>query len=460
MHYVDRSGYEIHGVEEDAFEPTMEGYHQLIHPEDRDRVGAAIKATLENDAPYETEFRTLNAEGTVNWVYTNAVVIREQGRPVRMLGGTMNITARRGTEEALRTSEQRINALVANLSQLIFIVDSKGQTIWVNDQWSEFFGLLNTEVSDDQWVAAVHPDDLAPMLESWTAAFADGHKWEHTFRMKDQQGTYHWFLSRAPALRDENGQVTRWFGSHTDITAQREADQRMRESEERFRLLADNMDQLAWMATPDGSTMWFNQRWEEFSGIPLDLIPEKAPTELHHPDHYQQVTESLSAAAEKGENWEGTFPLKSKHGKWHWFLSRVMPHKDAEGKVVRWFGTSTDITEQREKEDRLRVSEERYRGLFTSMDQGFCVLEMIFDEHGKAVDYRFLETNSTFEKHTGLANAIGRTACELVPDLEQHWLDMYGKVALRGSRSVSNKVRFDAGQVVRGFAYRVGSVKA
>ncbi|MFZ1615947.1 MAG: PAS domain S-box protein [Flavobacteriales bacterium] len=373
--------YGIHGVEKKSFEPTMEGYHQLIHPEDRERVAAAITATLEKAVPYEIEFRTLNAEGTVNWVYTNAVVLRENGKPMRMMGGTMNITARREAEDALRMSEQRYHALTVNLPQLIFIVDNTGKTTWVNDKWAAYFGLESTGVIDQQWVQAVHPEDMGPMLASWSAAFAEKRDWEHTFRIRNQQGAYRWFLSRATPLPGTGGGSLRWFGTHTDVTDQREADTRIRESEERFRLLADNMDQLAWMATPDGSALWFNKRWEDFSGIPVDQIPARAATDLHHPDHFERVTASLRAAAEKGENWEDIFPLKSRIGKWHWFLSRVMPHKDAEGNVVRWFGTSTDITEQREKEEQLQKSEANFRLLADNMDQ----LAMIQDAEGNAL---------------------------------------------------------------------------
>ena len=89
--------YAIHGVEKGSFLPTMAGYHELIHPDDRDRVGAAIKATLEKDTPYEIEFRTLNKKGEVNWVYTSAVVVRDGGG---CCGGAVRtgwrIAARRG----------------------------------------------------------------------------------------------------------------------------------------------------------------------------------------------------------------------------------------------------------------------------------------------------------------------------------------------------------------------------
>jgi PAS domain S-box-containing protein len=91
-----------------------------------------------------------------------------------------------------------------------------------------------------------------------------------------------------------------------------------------------------------------------------------------------------------------------------------------------------EISERKKTEQALRESEERYRTLFEMMDEGFCVFEMLLDEHGEPVDYRWLETNPAFERHTGLKDPVGRTARELVPGLEQHWVDIYGRVALTG----------------------------
>jgi PAS domain S-box-containing protein len=94
--------------------------------------------------------------------------------------------------------------------------------------------------------------------------------------------------------------------------------------------------------------------------------------------------------------------------------------------------------ERQSADEKIRVSEEKYRQLFNSMDEGFCVIEMIFDEHQKAVDYRFLEVNAAFEKQTGLQNAGGELVSKLVPDLEKSWFEIYEKVALTG-----NPVRID-----------------
>ncbi|TXI87448.1 MAG: PAS domain S-box protein, partial [Cupriavidus sp.] len=108
-------------------------------------------------------------------------------------------------------------------------------------------------------------------------------------------------------------------------------------------------------------------------------------------------------------------------------------------------------------EDQFRRSEERYRMLFNSIDEGFCVFEMIYDAEGTPVDYRFLEVNPAFEQHTGLADAAGKTILELVPNHEKHWHEIYGKVAATGE-----SVRFEErgegmGRWFSVYAFRVGA---
>ncbi len=114
-----------------------------------------------------------------------------------------------------------------------------------------------------------------------------------------------------------------------------------------------------------------------------------------------------------------------------WLLSRGRQQNTADGRT-RISGTHTDITERKRAEQAVLERETRYRTLFDSIDQGFCICEMILDDAGQPHDYRFLEVNPTFERQTGLVDAAGKTALELVPDLEPHWFETYGRVALTG----------------------------
>jgi len=128
--------------------------------------------------------------------------------------------------------------------------------------------------------------------------------------------------------------------------------------EEKFRTLADNMSQFAWMADEHGGLFWYNRRWYDYTGTNFEEMQGWGWQKVHHPDHVQRVTEKFRHHVEAGEAWEDTFPLRGRDGNYCWFLSRALPIRDASGRILRWFGTNTDITQQRETEQRLAEAKE------------------------------------------------------------------------------------------------------
>ena len=134
-------------------------------------------------------------------------------------------------------------------------------------------------------------------------------------------------------------------------------------SEADLRMLADSIPQLAWMADAAGSIFWYNRRFYDYTGTTLAEMQGSGWREVHHPDHVEQATERFRAAIAANEPWEDTFPLRGKDGQYRWFLSRALPIRDGAGRLVRWFGTNTDVTEQRAWELRVLRSEERFRSL-------------------------------------------------------------------------------------------------
>ena len=133
----------------------------------------------------------------------------------------------------------------------------------------------------------------------------------------------------------------------------------IREQDERFRILADNIPQLAWMADEKGWIFWYNRRWFEFTGTTLEEVEGWGWRKVHHPDHVDRVVEKISRHFRDGEPWEDTFPIRSREGEYRWFLSRATPIRGDDGGVVCWFGTNTDITEQREIEEALKEADRR-----------------------------------------------------------------------------------------------------
>ncbi len=139
------------------------------------------------------------------------------------------------------------------------------------------------------------------------------------------------------------------------------AEAALRASEAKFRDLADNISQFAWMADAAGSIVWYNQRWFEFTGTSLEEMKDWGWKSVQHPAHLERVIRHWQECLALGLVWEDTFPLRSKEGEYRWFQSRAQPIRDEAGNIVRWFGTNTEITETKQTEAALRASQEQLR---------------------------------------------------------------------------------------------------
>jgi PAS domain S-box-containing protein len=197
-------------------------------------------------------------------------------------------------------------------------------------------------------------DKLWLLLRS---AAATGLPQASDFRIERPSGAPRWVHADLSPLTHSQVTVSGFRLTLTDITGRMQAEEALRESEERFHMLADNISQLVWMADASGGRFWYNQRWFDYTGMTLEEAKGWGWTKVHHPDHVDRVVNGLRHAWESGEPWEDTYPLRSKTGEYCWFLARAVPIRDAEGKIVHWFGTNTDITEREQllsEEQRLR----------------------------------------------------------------------------------------------------------
>ncbi|MFO1019442.1 MAG: PAS domain S-box protein [Planctomycetales bacterium] len=188
-----------------------------------------------------------------------------------------------------------------------------------------------------------------------------------------------------------DGEVGAVAVMNRDVTLSKDAEEALRLSEDRFRTLADNISPFAWMTDEYGNVVWYNQRWFDYTGTTLEQMQGWGWRAVHHPDHVERVVAKLSRCFETGEYWEDTFPLRSKTGEYRWFLSRANPIRDENGKVVRWFGTNTDITEQMTIQNELRV---RTRAIEFATN-GILITDAI------AEDNPIVYTNPAFEGLTG-----------------------------------------------------------
>jgi PAS domain S-box-containing protein len=152
-------------------------------------------------------------------------------------------------------------------------------------------------------------------------------------------------------IRDEQGRVIFLHPTGVDVTD-------VKRTQENYRTLADNISQFAWMANSSGWMYWFNHRWFDYTGTTLEDVQGWGWQKTLHPHHVTRVVEKIKKCFAAGDVWEDTFPLRGKDGGYRWFLSRAVPIKNAHGKITRWFGTNTDVTELRNIQEALRKSKE------------------------------------------------------------------------------------------------------
>lgn len=192
------------------------------------------------------------------------------------------------------------------------------------------------------------------------------------------KGTTKWWDVVVTVIRAESGEIDCFLCVSRDITAWKAAEESLTLSEQRFRALADNMAQFAWMAYPSGYTFWHNQRWLDYTGISAVEATGNGWQQVIHPDYVDRVVSELALALEKGDPWQDTYPIRGADGEYRWFLSSAMPLRNEQGAVVLWCGTDTDITEQRRTSLRLmtkqRVIELSHEALLVwDVDEGIIL---------------------------------------------------------------------------------------
>jgi PAS domain S-box-containing protein len=369
----------------------------------------------------------------------------------------VDVTNKLRQEEEIRLSNERFRAVADGIPQLAWMTRPDGHIFWYNQRWFDYTGTTMQEMEGWGWEKVHDSAELPRVTENWKKALVSGEPFEEFFPLRRHDGEMRWHLTRAIPSKDADGKVLLWFGTNTDITDQREAERQIRESEARFRTLTETMPQIVWTAAPDGAVQYFNSRWYEFTGAKPEQSLEWAWGPIIHPDDLERTVERWTVATRTGQQLEIEYRFRRHDGEYEWFLGRALPVRDESGTLVRWLGTCTGIDEHVRVAQALRESEARFRTLFESMDQGFCVIEVFFDPDGQPVDYRFVEMNPAFEKHTGLKNMVGLSIREAVPGLEEFWFETYGRVAATGE-----PIRFSHQAKVLGerwfdvYAFRLG----
>lgn len=200
----------------------------------------------------------------------------------------------------------------------------------------------------------------------------------------------------------------------------------------RFRAMADSAPAMLWVTDEQGRCTYLSRGWYAFTGQTEEEGLGSGWLDAVHPEDRDAVAGAHERAVTRWEPFTLDYRLRDAGGRYRWAFDSGRPLLDVRGRPAGFIGSVIDVHDRARTEVALRESEARFRALFESIDEGYCLAEMVLDADGRPVDYRFLETNPIFESMTGLRGAVGHSALELVPDLEREWVDTYAQVALGG----------------------------
>jgi PAS domain S-box-containing protein len=346
--------------DDDANGGPISAYLNAIHPDDRPAVEAHIGESLATGQPYQYYYRLLHRDGSIRHIHARGKLdLDPDGKPVWMPGVVLDITQQKLAEEARARTEFQFRTIAE--SNVIGIMQYRfdGTLVKVNDALLRMLGYTREEfeqgglswrdLTPPEWEEADRKSQAILQSKGSVEAF------EKEYIRKDG--------SRLPVyIGAANYQGARDEGIAyiLDISESKKAQSALRESEIQFRTLAENIPQLAWMADSDGSIFWYNNRWFEYTGTTLDEMRGWGWEKVHHPDFVEAVKAKYHEQIVRQQvAWEDLFPLRGADGEYRWFLSRAVPIRDRHGDIVRWFGTNTDITLQREAEIALEQANRR-----------------------------------------------------------------------------------------------------
>ncbi len=356
-----------------------------------------------------------------------------------------DVTERRGAENAIRATVQRFHTILSNSFSGILLLTDDGRIEFANQAFCRLFELPESPAE------LMSNYDSEKMLAKIDAVYENPrqailHIREILKRGESVMGEELPMQNGKMFLRDyvpliDDGKTYGRMWVHTDITELKRKEEALNELEAKMAAAMASMTDSVIITDAEGRFVEFNdayakfyrfnskaectRNFDEFASIFEIYLPngERAPREMYAIQRALRGetgsnVEYRLRRIDTGESWVGNISFS--------------PIRDKNGAITGTVVTACDITERKQAEKDLQASEKRYRNLFNAMNEGFCVIEVLFDADGKPEDYRFLEVNEAFEKQTGLHDAVGKRMRELTPDHEAHWFEIYGRIALTG----------------------------
>ncbi len=329
-----------------SYQASMEVFAEEIENEKNPSIDPLRSQTL--------ELETYCKDGSIIWTEAVMRFLRnDAGDPVGILGVTRNITERKQVEAALRESEEKYRFLAENISDLIAMTDPEGNYVYVNEAHKEVVGYHSEELLGEKASKFIHPDDRRPLVEAFTKA--EGKESVADFRYKCKDGSYKWLHSQGHLIFDTNGILEGTIVVASDITERKQAEEVLKQSEERFRALVEDSFEGIAVIEPDGNVQYKSPSNDPLLGYQVDELTNENMFETIHPEDEPRLIEDFTHLINKpGEIFTGTYRTLHKDGTWHFLeatAKNLLDDPHINGLVVNF----RDITDRKKKEEQLQL---------------------------------------------------------------------------------------------------------
>jgi PAS domain S-box-containing protein len=362
----------------DTSEPTRDWLFKYIEPHDRDIVCQAIDRAIQTKAVFELEHRVRRANGNLGWTLSRAVPLLDARGEIReWIGAASDITERKHAELERQESERRLAAVFESLPLGVGLLDTQGTLVLANQAMCRYLPSGRMPSQDDarygRW-RAYHPDGRRVERSDYPGARAlRGERVlpGDEFLFMQDDGTEIWTRVAAVPVLDGNERITGAVAVVADIDAAKRAAQVLRESEARLHMLAETVPAIVWEAAGSpGAVLHFNRRWYDYTGLTVEQSLGTHWMSVLHRDDLAFMRASLTEAVAAGQGLQLEARLRRYDGQWRWHLIQSEPFRDSQGRVVRRFGSATDIDEQRNMrallERRVRQRTQELRAILDS----------------------------------------------------------------------------------------------
>ena len=341
-------------------------------------IGPMFQGVMQGKAVGFPDFMLpLNRNGYVEecfFDFSYSPIKMEDGQIGGILATVIETTKKKKAEEALRASEERFRTMAENIPNLAWMANADGFIYWYNKKWYEYTGTTETEMKGWGWQSVHDPIELPKVMDKWLHSIENAQPFEMVFPLKSADGKFRQFLTKVVPVYNSDGKLEQWFGANTDITMQIAGEQSIKESEERFRTMAEDADILIATSNETGNATYFNQAWIDFTGRNLHELINYGWADLIHEEDRQHFLDIYFAAFEKKQSWTGEFRMLNKNGEYRWLLAKGPARFREDGSFAGYISSSIDIMDRKIAEKAASENANNLRNTILQAPVAMCIL--------------------------------------------------------------------------------------